>query len=67
MRNGTTTTAIQLKTAKAARGAAAERSNLLVRDAAPALQEVVRMKDEAHAQRYSDATLFDPQNDCTAF
>lgn len=48
---GITATTSQLKAAKAARGAAAERSNLLVRDAAPALQEVVRMKDEAHAQR----------------
>ncbi|CAN0059637.1 unnamed protein product, partial [Ectocarpus sp. 12 AP-2014] len=41
----------QLQAAKAARRAAAERSNLLVRDAEPALKEVVRMKDEAHAQR----------------
>lgn len=49
MRNGES--AAQLKAVKAARGAAAERSNLLVRDAAPALKEVVRMKDEAHAQR----------------
>ncbi|CBJ27963.1 conserved unknown protein [Ectocarpus siliculosus] len=41
----------QLQAAKAARRAAAERSNLLVRDAEPALKEVVRMKNEAHAQR----------------
>ncbi|CAM9207030.1 unnamed protein product, partial [Laminaria digitata] len=41
----------QLKAAKSAREAAAERSNLLVRDAAPALQEVVKMRDDAHAQR----------------
>ena len=41
----------QLKAAKAARGAAAQRANLLVRDAAPATEEVVRMRDEAHAQR----------------
>ncbi|CAM9167315.1 unnamed protein product, partial [Hapterophycus canaliculatus] len=41
----------QLKAAKAARGASAERTNLLVRDAAPALEEVIRMRDEAHTQR----------------
>ena len=42
---------LQLRAAKDARGAAAERANLLVRDAAPALQEVVKMRDDAHAQR----------------
>lgn len=42
---------LKLKAAKIARGMAAERSNLLVRDAAPALEEVIRMKDEAHMQR----------------
>lgn len=44
-------TLYQLKAAKNARGAAAERSNLLVRDAAPALEEVMKMRDDAHAQR----------------
>lgn len=42
---------LKLKAAKAARRAAAERANLLVRDAAPALQEVERMREEDHAQR----------------
>ena len=41
----------QLKAAKQARGAATERANLLVRDAAPALEEVIRMREDAHAQR----------------
>ena len=41
----------KLKAARAARKAAVERGNKLVRDAVPALKEVRRMRDEAHAQR----------------
>lgn len=41
----------QVETTKASRKAAAERANKLVRDAEPALEQVKRMREEAHTQR----------------
>lgn len=43
---------------KASRKAAAERANILMRDAEPALEEFKQMKEDAHTQRYGRACKF---------